>query len=159
MPLISDGKIILTHYTNQNRFKSLADVDKNNIKIITNPGGTNEEFVTKHIKNAMIIIENNIELIFKKLAANEVDVLITDRIEALYRQSINKNLLAVSPEHPLTTNFKGFMLRTNNQPLKEEIDIALVKMLKNNEIKNIFNKHFNFPLAEICLIKSLSLNL
>ena len=74
------------------------------VKIGVNPGGTNERFVQANIKHAEIVVVPKNLAIPDKLAAGEVDVMITDNVEAVLVTATP--LFAVAPQEtsPATTS-------------------------------------------------------
>ena len=52
------GKTILCRKSDAKKFKNLSDIDKKNIRVMINPGGTNEKFAHANLKNAQIIVFN-----------------------------------------------------------------------------------------------------
>jgi cyclohexadienyl dehydratase len=123
------------------------------VKVAVNPGGTNEKFVKEQIHHANVTMYTDIEAIFSALDSAKIDVMITDRIEALYRQANHANLIVVNPEQPLTSNFNGYMFN-KNAALKEIIDEWLESMFSSRKFHTLFKKHFNFPGSEVALISS-----
>lgn len=66
------------------RLNSLATINDPAVKIGVNPGGTNEAFVKKHFPKADVtVFENNLD-IPKAVKSGQVDVMVTDDIEALH---------------------------------------------------------------------------
>lgn len=108
-PYIKVGKSPLIRASDKNTFKTLADIDKAGVKIGVNPGGTNEKFVRAHIKQAEIIVVPKNLAIPDKLAAGEVDVMITDNVEAMLVAGKRPELYAVSPNATLTQDDFGYM--------------------------------------------------
>ncbi|MBQ7629859.1 MAG: transporter substrate-binding domain-containing protein, partial [Selenomonadaceae bacterium] len=53
------GKTILCRKSDAKKFKSLADIDKPGVRVMINPGGTNEKFANANLKRAQIIIHND----------------------------------------------------------------------------------------------------
>jgi cyclohexadienyl dehydratase len=117
LPLLSDGKVLLIHRGKSKELVSLKAIDKPDVKIAINPGGTNEQFVKEQIHHANAITYTDMEAIFNDLDTAKIDVMITDRIEALFRQANHANLVVINPEQPLTSNFKGYMFK-KMMPLK-----------------------------------------
>lgn len=56
-PVFKNGKIALTQCNRINDFKSLEDIDRKGVRIVVNPGGTNLDYVDKHIRYADVIRE------------------------------------------------------------------------------------------------------
>lgn len=66
------------------RLNSLDAINDPSVKIGVNPGGTNEAFVKKHFPKANVtVFENNLD-IPKAVQSGQVDVMVTDDIEALH---------------------------------------------------------------------------
>ncbi len=66
------------------RLNSLTAINDPAVKIGVNPGGTNEAFVKKHFSKADVtVFENNLD-IPKAVKSGQVDVMVTDDIEALH---------------------------------------------------------------------------
>jgi len=108
-PYIKVGKSPLIRKSDKNKFQTLADIDQAGIKIGVNPGGTNEKFVRAHIKQAEIIVIPKNLAIPDKIAAGEVDVMITDNVEAMLIAGKRPELYAVSPNETLTKDDFGYM--------------------------------------------------
>lgn len=53
-PVLKNGKIALTQCNRINDFKSLEDIDRKGVRIVVNPGGTNQDYVDKHISMQML---------------------------------------------------------------------------------------------------------
>ncbi|MCK5070402.1 MAG: transporter substrate-binding domain-containing protein [Desulfocapsa sp.] len=109
-PYINVGKSPLIRKTDENKYKTLADIDKTGVKIGVNPGGTNEKFVLANIKQAEIVVIPKNLAIPDKIASGEVDVMITDNVEAMLVEGKRSELYAVSPNAPLTRDDFGYML-------------------------------------------------
>jgi cyclohexadienyl dehydratase len=109
-PYINVGKSPLIRAADRGRFTSLADIDKPGVKIGVNPGGTNQRFVDTTIKQAtVVVIEKNLS-IPDKVAAGEVDVMITDNVEAMVVSRQNPRLYAVDPDNTFTKDDFGYLL-------------------------------------------------
>ncbi|MFA5027835.1 MAG: transporter substrate-binding domain-containing protein, partial [Candidatus Methylomirabilota bacterium] len=109
-PYINVGKSPLIRATDRTRFRTLADIDQPGVKIGVNPGGTNQRFVDAQIKRAsVVVIEKNLS-IPEKVAAHEVDVMITDNIEAMVVSRQDSRLYAVDPEHTYTKDDFGYLM-------------------------------------------------
>ena len=114
-PYINVGKSPLIRTADRNRFKTLADIDQPGVKIGVNPGGTNQRFVDANIKRAaVVVIERNLS-IPEKLVAGEVDVMITDNIEAMIVSKAEPRLYAVDPENTYTKDDFGYLMPRDDQ--------------------------------------------
>jgi cyclohexadienyl dehydratase len=114
-PYINVGKSPLIRAADRDRFKSLADIDKPGVKIGVNPGGTNQRFVDANIKQATVmVIEKNLS-IPEKIVAGEVDVMITDNVEAMLMAKLDGRLYAVDPDNPYTKDDFGYLMPRDDQ--------------------------------------------
>jgi cyclohexadienyl dehydratase len=114
-PYINVGKSPLIRTADRNRFKTLADIDHPGVKIGVNPGGTNQRFVDANIKRAtVVVIERNLS-IPEKIVAGELDVMITDNIEAMIVSKAESRLYAVDPENTYTKDDFGYLMPRDDQ--------------------------------------------
>jgi cyclohexadienyl dehydratase len=82
-PYASGGKTILARCALAPQFHSgLAALDRPKVRVIVNPGGTNEQFVRANVHRARIVVFPDNRGIFDALAANSADAMITDDVEA-----------------------------------------------------------------------------
>jgi cyclohexadienyl dehydratase len=82
LPYASGGKTILARCAEASRFQDLAHVDHRGVRVIVNPGGTNEQYVREHLHEAQIRVYGDNRAIFDELRAGRADVMITDDTEA-----------------------------------------------------------------------------
>ena len=81
-PIQTVGKCPLVRRAEASRFASLLLIDRPQVRVAVNPGGTNESYARQHLKRAQIMVIPNNLLIPAMIARGEVDVLITDSVEA-----------------------------------------------------------------------------
>ncbi|MGL1530597.1 transporter substrate-binding domain-containing protein, partial [Vibrio parahaemolyticus] len=77
-------KTILSRCADARKFRAgIEPVDRPEVRVIVNPGGTNEQFVREHLGRARIIVFPDNRGVFEELAAGRADVMITDDVEAM----------------------------------------------------------------------------
>src|SRR6202035_3953367 len=82
IPSSSGGKTLLARCKDSARFHSgLASVDRPKVRVIVNPGGTNEQYVRSNVHQARIVVYPDNRAIFDEIAAGRADVMITDDVE------------------------------------------------------------------------------
>jgi cyclohexadienyl dehydratase len=82
VPYASGGKTILSRCADKQKFnKGLASVDQPKVRVIVNPGGTNEQYVRSNVHQAQIVVFPDNRAIFSELIARNADVMITDDAE------------------------------------------------------------------------------
>jgi len=77
----SGGKAPIARCDRAAGFGDLAAIDRPDVRVIVNPGGTNEAFVDGRLRQARKVIHEDNRTIFDALMAGRADVMITDRIE------------------------------------------------------------------------------
>jgi len=130
-PYLNIGKSPLIRMADRGRFKTLADIDQPGVKIGVNPGGTNQSFLAANVKRAkVVVIEKNLS-IPDQLAAGEVDVMITDNVEAILRAQENPRLYAVDPDNTYTRDDLGYLLPRDDRAWIDYVnlwvDLAMLK--------------------------------
>ncbi len=81
VPYSSGGKTILSRCEDAKKFGKLAAVDKRGVRVIVNPGGTNEQYVRANLHRATIAVFPDNKTIFDEIRARRADVMITDDVE------------------------------------------------------------------------------
>jgi cyclohexadienyl dehydratase len=76
------GKTILARCADRERFDTVAEVDRPGVRVIVNPGGTNERYVREHIRAATIIVHPDNRTVFDEIVAGRADLMVTDDVEA-----------------------------------------------------------------------------
>ena len=104
------GKTPITHCNLKTRFTSLDAIDRAGVRVIVNPGGTNERYVNSALKAATIVRHPDNETIFEALRAGKADLMITDAIEVLVMAKRYDDLCPSMPGSLLTQQNKGWML-------------------------------------------------
>ncbi len=109
-PVMRTGKAPIARCADQARFTSLAEIDKPGVRVITNPGGTNERFARANLKQAEIVVFPNNTTIFDELVANHADVMMTDAVETRLQHRLHPELCAVHPDQPFDFSELAYLL-------------------------------------------------
>lgn len=75
------GKTPIVRCGRQADFDTLAEIDRPTVRVVVNPGGTNERFVRERLTRASVTVHPDNRTIFEEIAAGRADVMITDDIE------------------------------------------------------------------------------
>jgi cyclohexadienyl dehydratase len=111
-PIMRDGKTPIARCPDAARFSAIADIDKPGIRVIENPGGTNERFARANFKNADIAIHGDNVTIFDEITRGNADLMITDASETRYQQKLHPGVLcAVHPDKPFNFAEKAYWLQ------------------------------------------------
>jgi cyclohexadienyl dehydratase len=76
------GKTLLARCADRERFDTPAELDRPGVRVIVNPGGTNERYVREHVHQAQILVHPDNRSVFAEIAAGRADVMVTDDVEA-----------------------------------------------------------------------------
>ncbi|MBB4133192.1 cyclohexadienyl dehydratase [Xanthomonas campestris] len=117
-----DGKIPLVRCADQARYRTLAQLNRPEVRLIEPPGGTNEAFARRELPRANLRLFADNTIIFQELLDNRADVMITDASEALYQQDRLPGLCAIAPEQPLQYAEKAFLLPRDDPAWKAYVD-------------------------------------
>jgi len=77
-----DGKTPIARCAQRERFARLSAIDQPSVRVIVNPGGTNERFARERLRRAQLRVHADNRTIFDEIIAGRADVMITDGIEA-----------------------------------------------------------------------------
>ncbi len=122
--VVKNGKIALANCAKAKDFPSLEAIDRKEVRVIVNPGGTNQSYVDGHIKQAQIIRTQNNVANLQGIRDSDAEIMFTDLIEGDYYQSKEPGVFCVAtPEVlPGTASYKVYMMSKDNQPLLEAVN-------------------------------------
>ena len=109
-PYLRDGKTPIARCDDAQKYQSLADIDRPEVRLIVNPGGTNERFAHARVPRATLTVFPDNVTIFDRIVAGEADVMITDAIEARLQQRLHPKLCAIHPDAPFDFSEKAVLL-------------------------------------------------
>ena len=109
------GKVALVRTADKDQFKKPEDLNQAKVRVIKNPGGTNEAYVLQNMSQAQISTHDKNAEIPALIAEGKGDVMITETYEALHYSKADPRLHAAYLDQPLTpVNQLGFMLPTDD---------------------------------------------
>ena len=110
IPLLASGKAAITRDENANRFTSIAAINQKGVRVIVNPGGTNEAFARANFPKATIVENGENLSVFQKIVDGKADLMVTDAVETLIQEQIHPELEAVNPDKPFNFFEMGYLL-------------------------------------------------
>ena len=96
------GKVALVRTEDKAKFKTVQDLNQPGVRVIKNPGGTNEAFVLQNLKAAQVSTHEKNAEIPALIASGKGDVMITETYEALHYSKADPRLTAAFIDAPLT---------------------------------------------------------
>ena len=136
---LKDGKTPITRRESVAKFQTLDQIDQPGVKVIVNPGGTNERFVRAHLKKATIVVYEDNVTIFDQIVQGKADLMITDAVETILQQKLRPELAAVHPDKPFTFSEKGYLL-PQDVVLKFWVDQWLNLSLQDGTFQKFYDK-------------------
>lgn len=140
-PYLVFGKCFLVRKGDKNKYNSLEVVNKANVRVGVNIGGTNEALVNEFITKATVIrYKNNLDVPVA-LENNEIDVMITETPEAITYQKNNPKLEGALLDKTLTKSQMGYVVAKENQHLLNTVNFILSELELRGEIEKLQNKY------------------
>lgn len=109
-PVMRAGKAAIVHCSARSRFSNLPAIDRAGVRVMVNPGGTNEKFVRANLKNAQIIVFPDNNRIFEEVVGGRADVVIADVVEVRLQQKLYRELCAINADRPFDFGEIGYLL-------------------------------------------------
>jgi cyclohexadienyl dehydratase len=121
-PYLTDGKTPIVRCEDEKKYRTLDDIDQPGVRVVVNPGGTNEQFARAHIKRATLTVHPDNTTIFDEIIDGRADVMMTDASETRYQSKIHPELCAVHPDKPFSFSEKAYALPRGDAQFKEYVD-------------------------------------
>ena len=117
-----NGKTPIARCEDVARYQSVADIDKPGVRVIANPGGSNERYAKANFKAATLTIHPDNLTIFDEILAKRADVFVTEAAEALTQQKLKPGLCAINPDKPLQYGEMAWLLPRGDGAMKAFVD-------------------------------------
>ena len=139
-PYLRDGKTPIARCADQERYQALSEIDRPDVRVIVNPGGTNERFDRVHLRQAQIIVQPDNTTIFDALASGGGDVMITDASEARLQAKLHPGVLcAIHPDRPFDFAEKAYWMPPDSA-LKAFVDQWLHMAIEDGDFDRLAAK-------------------
>ncbi len=138
---LANGKTILCRKSESERFKSLADIDKPEVRVMVNPGGLNEKFANANLTHATIIVHEKNEEIPSLIAEGEADVMITEITEAPYYVQTDTRLAAPLLNEPFTHGEIGVLMQKGQEDLLQMVNHTIRQMKSDGTLRRLHEKY------------------
>ena len=143
---LRDGKTPITRCENQVRFQTLDQINQPAVRLIVNPGGTNERFARAHAPQAQLTVYPDNVTIFGQIVSGAADLMMTDAIETRLQQRLHPELCAVHPDAPFDTAEKAILLPRDAE-LKTYVDKWLQQRISSGGLQKSFDRWLDYPWA------------
>jgi cyclohexadienyl dehydratase len=128
--VMRDGKRPIVRCADKDRYTSVAAIDRPDVRVAVNPGGTNERFDQANFPHARLEEYPDNRKIFDELAANNADVMVTDGAEVDYQARRHSGVLCPAAVSDSFDHFEKAYWMTRDAALKDAVDAWLTRSLK-----------------------------
>jgi len=139
-PYFTTGKTAMTRCAASRRFDSIADLDRPDVTIVVNRGGTNERFVAAHSTRATVLVRDDNRAAIDTLAAGGADAMITDAVEARVESRADPRLCVAEPPVLFDTVEKAYLF-ADDAAWKAWIDAQLDALRRDGTLTAIFERY------------------
>ena len=140
-PYHRGGKQLIGRCEDRDLLNSLERVDRPGIRVIVNPGGTNEDYVRANIELADIVVYEDNTTIFDELEEGRADVMITDAVE-VHWQSRRRQALCPLSKRLLTKTRKAYLTQRDKE-FVGEVDVWLERMRRSGQLKQVLQRYLH----------------
>jgi cyclohexadienyl dehydratase len=138
---LANGKTIICRSSEADRYKSLTDLDKPEVRVMVNPGGLNEKFANENLTHATIIVYQKNEEIPNQVAEGNADVMITEITEAPWYVQNDPRLAAPLINTPFTHGEIGVLMRKGQDDLLHIVNNTIRQMKSDGTLRRLHEKY------------------
>ena len=138
---LANGKTILCRASDADLYKSLADIDKPEVRVMVNLGGLNEKFANENLTHATIIVHPKNEDIPTLVAEGQADVMITEITEAPYYVQTDPRLAAPLLNEPFNHGEIGVLMQKGQEDLLQMVNNVISQMKKDGSLRKLHEKY------------------
>ena len=113
-----DGKRPIARCADRARFNSIAAIDRPDVRVVVNPGASNEVFARKNFPDAKLTVFPDNATVFDEIVAGREDVMVTDGIEVDHQAFLHPQLCATAVPAPFTRLEKAYWVQKDPDLLR-----------------------------------------
>ena len=118
----TDGKRPIVRCADKERYTSVEAIDEPGVRVIVNPGGTNQRFADASFKEAHVEVFPDNTKIFDEIAAGDADVMVTDGAEVDLQVHRHGGVLCAADVKAPFNHFDKAYWMTKDPALKAAVD-------------------------------------
>ena len=144
------GKTILCRKSDAKKFKSVADLNRPDVRIMINPGGTNEKFARANLPKATLIVHEENADIPIQIAEGKADIMITETVEAVSWVKREPRLAAPLVDKPFegTRHSCGILMEKGDQEFLNYINFVLAELRMDGRLQQLEIKYLGRKLKK-----------
>lgn len=121
---LRDHKAPLVRCGEESRYDSLREINSPSVRVVVNPGGTNERFARSKLPAATLTVHPENRTVAAEVLANRADVFVTDEVEGQLLSGLYNSLCVATRAPDWQRVGKAFMVVSDEQG-RRSIDAAL----------------------------------
>ncbi len=139
-----DGKRPVARCADKERFTSIAAIDQPDVRVVVNPGASNEAFARANFPHAKLTIHPDNATVFDEIVAGREDVMVTDGVEVDHQSMIHHELCPAHVPAPFTEVKKSYWVQPDND-LLAEVNAFVFDELKSGSWRATMDKALAAP--------------
>ncbi len=143
-PTYVDGKRPVALCTERGRFVSIAAINRPDVRVVVNPGASNEQFARANFPKATLIVHADNPTVPDEILAGRADVFVTDGIEVAHIAMLHPKLCPTDVPQLFTRLEKAYWLQKDPDLLRET-DAWLAGEIKSGDWKQTLDKALAAP--------------
>lgn len=138
---LENGKTVLCRAEDAEKYTSLENINRPEVRVMENPGGLNEKFARANLPDATLIIHDVNEEIPGLVASGEADVMITEIMEAGYYVGQDSRLAAPLIDEPFTRGQLGVLMPKGSEDLLAFVNDFLAMERETGRLDELAEKY------------------
>ena len=138
---LENGKTVLCRAEDAGKYTSLKAINRPEVRVMENPGGTNEKFAIENLPDATLIIHDVNQEIPDLVASGKADVMITEVVEAGYYVGQDDRLAAPLIYEPFTRGELGVLMPKGSEALLDYVNDFLAKEKESGRIDELAEEY------------------
>ncbi len=135
------GKTILCRKGDAKKFTSEADLNKKSVRVMVNPGGTNEKFALSNLPDCTLLVHPQNAEIPGLIAEGKADVMITETMEARRYVRDDSRLAAPLIDNPFTKNQFGILMAKGDQEWLNYVNFFMEEKEMDGTLDKLENQY------------------
>lgn len=135
-----NGKAPITRCGDEAKYDTIPELDRPEVRVVVNPGGSNETFVREKLPRADVRVFPDNRAIFDEILQGRADVMVAESIETKLQQKLRPGLCAVKPDQPLQYGEMAYLLPRGDVVFKAYVDQWLHLAKATGEFQAVYDR-------------------